>query len=146
MIFRSKILGLLNWNMLLRVTSLQPLTLFFLNPNSIYSTWWDLLIEILFQAVQSVVDYYKENAKILGDTFTSLGLDVYGGINAPYTWVHFPGMKSWDVFTELLEKTHIITVPGCGFGPGGEEHIRVSAFGHRECILEASRRLKSLLS
>ncbi|XP_034702374.1 aminotransferase ALD1, chloroplastic-like [Vitis riparia] len=97
-------------------------------------------------AVQSVVDYYKENAKILGDTFTSLGLDVYGGINAPYAWVRFPGMKSWDVFTELLEKTHIITVPGCGFGPGGEEHIRVSAFGHRECILEASRRLKSLLS
>ncbi|XP_059653353.1 aminotransferase ALD1, chloroplastic-like isoform X1 [Cornus florida] len=99
-----------------------------------------------FKAMLSMVDYYKENAKILMDTFGSLGLQVYGGVNAPYVWVHFPGSRSWDVFNEILEKTHIITVPGCGFGPGGEEYIRVAAFGHRECILEASMRLKSLFS
>lgn len=96
------------------------------------------------QAMLSVVDYYKENARILVDTFTSLGLEVYGGVNAPYVWVHFPGSRSWDVFAEILEKTHIITVPGSGFGPGGEEYIRVTAFGHRESILEASIRLRSL--
>jgi hypothetical protein len=28
-----------------------------------------------------------------------------------------------------------VTVPDRGFGPGGEEYIIVSAFGHRECIL-----------
>lgn len=93
----------------------------------------------------SVVDYYKENATILLDTFASMGLKAYGGVNAPYVWVHFPGRKSWDVFNEILEKTHIITVPGSGFGPGGEEYIRVTAFGHRECILEASSRLRSNL-
>lgn len=91
-----------------------------------------------------MVDYYMENAKILVETFASLGYQVYGGANAPYTWVHFPGSNSWDVFTEILEKTHIITVPGSGFGPAGEGYIRISAFGHRECILEASRRLKTL--
>ncbi|KAK9270705.1 hypothetical protein L1049_026288 [Liquidambar formosana] len=98
-----------------------------------------------YLALSNVVDYYMENAKILVDTFASLGLKVYGGKNAPYIWVHFPGMMSWDVFNEILEKTHILTVPGQGFGPGGEEYIRLSAFGHRECILEASRRLKNLL-
>lgn len=99
----------------------------------------------LFQAVLSVVDYYKENAKILVETFTSMGLRVYGGINAPYVWVHFPGSKSWDIFGEILEKTHVITVPGSGFGPAGEEFIRVTAFGHRHDILEASKRMKNLL-
>ncbi|PON74098.1 LL-diaminopimelate aminotransferase [Parasponia andersonii] len=99
-----------------------------------------------FAAIKSVVDYYMENAKILVETFASLGLDAYGGTNAPYIWAHFPGSKSWDVFTYILENAHIITVPGSGFGPGGEEYIRVSAFGHRETILEASRRLKSLFS
>lgn len=59
------------------------------------------------QAVHSVVDYYKENTKILIDTLASLGIKVYGGINAPYVWAHFPGRKSWDVFAEILEKTHI---------------------------------------
>lgn len=96
--------------------------------------------------MKSVVDYYKENANILVDTFTSLGLSVCGGRNAPYVWVHFPGSRSWDVFNEILEKTHILTVPGTGFGPGGEEYIRVSAFGHRENIIEASKRLKGILS
>ncbi|KAJ0085367.1 hypothetical protein Patl1_08463 [Pistacia atlantica] len=68
----------------------------------------------------------RNNAKIINDAFQSLGFKVYGGKNAPYAWVHFPGMSSWDVFAEILEKTHIVTVPGCGFGPGGEEYIRVS--------------------
>lgn len=99
----------------------------------------------LFQALSSVVDYYKDNAQIIVDTFQSLGLKVYGGQNAPYAWVHFPGMSSWDVFAEILEKTHIVTVPGSGFGPGGEEYIRVSSFGHKQSILEASRRLKKFL-
>lgn len=95
--------------------------------------------------MNAVLDYYKENAKIIMDTFTSLGLKVHGGKNAPYMWVHFPGLRSWDVFNEILEKTHIITVPGAGFGPGGEGYIRVSAFGQRESVIEASRRLKNLL-
>jgi len=94
------------------------------------------------QALRSTISYYMDNAKILVDTFTSLGLNVYGGKNAPYLWVHFPGSKSWDIFNEILDKTHILTVPGRGFGYGGEEFIRVSAFASREAILEASARLK----
>ncbi|KAH0989306.1 hypothetical protein GBA52_000789 [Prunus armeniaca] len=97
-----------------------------------------------FSGHTTVVDYYKENAKIIVDTFRSLGLKVYGGKNAPYIWVHFPGWSSWDVFNEILEKTDIVTIPGKGFGPGGEEYIRVGAFAHRESILEASKRLKTL--
>ncbi|KAL1336269.1 hypothetical protein HN51_030658 [Arachis hypogaea] len=98
-----------------------------------------------FRAVKSLINYYMENASILVNALSSLGLTVYGGKNAPYVWVHFPGSKSWNVFAEILEKTHIITVPGSGFGPGGEEYIRVSAFGQRDSIIEASERLKYLL-
>ncbi|OIT34808.1 PREDICTED: aminotransferase ALD1 isoform X1 [Nicotiana attenuata] len=98
-----------------------------------------------FKEIMSKVDYYKENAKILVDTFASLGFRVYGGSNAPYVWVHFPHSRSWDVFNWILEKTHIITVPGIGFGPGGEGYIRISGFGRRESILEASKRLTTLL-
>ncbi|KAF3550611.1 hypothetical protein DY000_02010049 [Brassica cretica] len=93
------------------------------------------------EAMQKVVGFYKENTNIIIDTFTSLGYDVYGGKNAPYVWVHFPNQSSWDVFAEILEKTHVVTTPGSGFGPGGEGFVRVSAFGHRENILEASKKL-----
>ncbi|KAJ0009891.1 hypothetical protein Pint_33566 [Pistacia integerrima] len=96
------------------------------------------------QAMHQVVSFYKENTDIIVKTFTSLGFNVYGGKNAPYVWVHFPGQSSWDVFGEILEKTHVVTTPGSGFGPGGEGFIRVSAFGHRGNILEACKRFKQL--
>ncbi|KAG9451631.1 hypothetical protein H6P81_011596 [Aristolochia fimbriata] len=97
------------------------------------------------EAIRELVGYYKENAKILMETFSWLGLRAYGGQNSPYVWVHFPGKTSWDVFDEILEKAHIVTVPGSGFGPSGEGFIRVSSFAHREHIIEASNRLKNLL-
>eukprot|EP00252_Welwitschia_mirabilis_P017425 TRINITY_DN38638_c0_g1_i1.p1 TRINITY_DN38638_c0_g1~~TRINITY_DN38638_c0_g1_i1.p1 ORF type:complete len:469 (-),score=98.16 TRINITY_DN38638_c0_g1_i1:244-1650(-) len=97
-----------------------------------------------FKAMLEVVEFYKENTRIIVETFTSLGFEVHGGRNAPYVWVRFPGSKSWDIFAEILEKAHIVTTPGSGFGPGGEGFLRVSAFGSRENIVEASRRLKAL--
>lgn len=96
------------------------------------------------EAMQGVIGFYKENTNIIVETFRSLGFNVYGGTNAPYVWVHFPGQSSWDVFSEILEKTHVVTTPGSGFGPGGEGFVRVSAFGHRANVLEACRRFKEL--
>ncbi|CAM6118978.1 unnamed protein product [Calypogeia fissa] len=96
------------------------------------------------KAVEAIAGFYKENTQIIVDALTSVGLKTYGGKNAPYVWVHFPGKSSWDVFAEILEKTHVVTTPGSGFGPAGEGFVRVSAFGHRENILEAADRLKKL--
>lgn len=63
--------------------------------------------------------------------FQELGFEVYGGDNAPYVWVGFPGKPSWDVFAEILDKCDIVTTPGSGFGPTGEGFVRASAFAHR---------------
>lgn len=98
-------------------------------------------------AVARVVAGYKENARVLVDTFQALGKEVYGGDDSPYVWVRlFPGRRSWDVFAEILEKTHVITVPGSGFGPGGEGFVRVSAFNSKDRVVEACARLTSFLA
>ena len=47
------------------------------------------------------MEFYKENARILRECFIGLGFSVYGGDNAPYVWVGFPGKPSWDVFAEV---------------------------------------------
>ncbi|KAI5654672.1 hypothetical protein M9H77_31859 [Catharanthus roseus] len=96
------------------------------------------------KAMKDVVGFYKENTEMIMETFNSLGFKVYGGRNAPYVWVQFPGQSSWDVFSEILEKTHVVTTPGSGFGPAGDGFIRVSAFGNRNNVLEACRRFKQL--
>ncbi|KAK9833832.1 hypothetical protein WJX74_007207 [Apatococcus lobatus] len=92
--------------------------------------------------MQQTIDFYKENAGILYSTFEELGFKVHGGKNAPYIWIAIPGKPSWDTFADILERTHIVTTPGSGFGPAGEGFVRASAFGHRDDIMEAVRRFK----
>ncbi len=99
--------------------------------------------------MRGLTDFYLENARIIRDTVTSdhfkkLGVEVFGGDNAPYVWVKFPGRKSWDVFDAILDQCNVVTTPGSGFGPAGESFIRFSAFGHREAVIEACQRLLSL--
>ena len=94
------------------------------------------------QETLSLTQFYMENAKIIKETLESLSYEVFGGVDAPYLWVRFKGQKSWDVFQHFLTQFHIITTPGSGFGLGGEGFIRLTAFGHRENILQATARLK----
>ncbi len=95
------------------------------------------------------VDYYLENGKLIkqtldGENFKKNGVEAYFTGNGPYVWAKFPGKKSWDVFDVILDKCHVVTTPGSGFGPAGENFIRFSSFGHRADIEEACRRLKEL--
>ncbi|KAI5355444.1 hypothetical protein L3X38_008339 [Prunus dulcis] len=71
-----------------------------------------------YQAITTVVDYYKENAKIIVDTFRSPGLKVYGGKNAPFIWER-------DLVLEVKSSSELVLLP-------------------TENILEASKRLKTL--
>lgn len=96
-----------------------------------------------WQEALALTRYYLENVSIIRNTLVELGFDVFGGINAPYLWVRFKGRSSWDVFQEFLERYHVVTTPGSGFGPDGEGFIRFAAFGHREKILEATARFRS---
>ncbi|KAK9790129.1 hypothetical protein WJX73_000275 [Symbiochloris irregularis] len=96
-----------------------------------------------YREMGQLVDYYKENATILRQTFKEMGFTVHGGENAPYVWVGFPGRESWDVFSEILTQCNIVTTPGSGFGPAGEGFVRASAFGQRDDVLEAVERLKA---
>lgn len=94
--------------------------------------------------MRQLTDYYLENAALIRGTLQKLGIACVGGDNAPYIWAHFPGRTSWDVFETILETCWVVTTPGSGFGPAGEEFIRFSAFGHREDIEEACRRLERI--
>jgi LL-diaminopimelate aminotransferase len=94
--------------------------------------------------MRGLVGYYMENARIIKSALVGLGVECIGGDNAPYIWGRFPGRDSWDVFGEILERCHVVTTPGSGFGPSGQSYIRFSAFGHRENVKEASSRLKGL--
>lgn len=95
--------------------------------------------------VEGLINYYLDNARIIKETLEKHGIKTYGGTSAPYVWAHFPNKGSWEMFDDLLERAHIITTPGEGFGPAGSGFIRMSAFGNRNDILEAMRRFKKFM-
>jgi len=97
------------------------------------------------QQVDALVDFYMENARILRGAVTGAGLQVFGGVDAPYIWVRGPeGVPSWTMFDFLLREANIVTTPGSGFGAAGEGYFRISAFNSRERVEEAAARLASL--
>ncbi len=96
--------------------------------------------------VRETISYYMENARLLREGLTDMGLTVYGGVNAPYIWVKTPGeATSWKFFDKLLYEAGVVTTPGVGFGPSGEGYIRLTAFGQRENCEEALRRIRTCL-
>lgn len=95
---------------------------------------------------KELINYYMENAKIIKQAVKSLGLTAFGGENAPYIWVKTPdNLSSWEFFDKLLNKCHIISTPGSGFGSKGEGFIRLSAFGSNENIKKAVKSMKENL-
>ncbi|MBA3315308.1 MAG: LL-diaminopimelate aminotransferase [Planctomycetota bacterium] len=96
--------------------------------------------------IRDLVSFYLENASLLREGLSRAGIEVHGGINAPYIWLKTPGgLTSWDFFDRLLTKAHLVGTPGSGFGAAGEGYFRLSAFNTRANVEEAVDRFKKAL-
>lgn len=91
------------------------------------------------------IAYYMNNAKYILEGLKEAGYTVSGGVNAPYIWLKTPdNMTSWEFFDYLLSEANVVGTPGSGFGPSGEGHFRLTAFGSYENTVEAIDRIKKL--
>ena len=96
--------------------------------------------------IRENIDYYRENARIIAEALTSLGIRFVGGVHSPYLWMECPnGMESWEFFDYLLENAAVVGTPGAGFGQNGSHYFRLTAFGDRQRTIEAVERIKKLL-
>ena len=97
--------------------------------------------------VAELIEHYMGNAKLLREACLSLGLNVFGGVNAPYVWVGCPaGVSSWEMFDKMLGEAQVVITPGSGFGSAGEGYFRISAFNSRANVVEVCERLKALIA
>lgn len=89
----------------------------------------------------AMLDYYKENAKLMMETLDKKGIKYFGGVYSPYVWMQCPkGMGSWEFFDFLLTELAIVGTPGEGFGKMGKGYFRLTAFGSKEGTQEAMER------
>ena len=87
--------------------------------------------------------YYRENARMIMETFDKKGYKYFGGKYSPYVWMQCPNhMGSWEYFDHLLNDLAIVGTPGAGFGTMGEGYLRLSAFGTHEGTKEAMERIE----
>ena len=97
--------------------------------------------------IKKLIAFYLENAAIVREQLTAAGMEVFGGVNAPYVWVKAPnGLSSWDFFDKLLHTCNVVGTPGSGFGAAGEGYFRISAFNSRENVVEAMKRITEKFS
>lgn len=97
------------------------------------------------QQVAELIAFYLENARLVREGLAAAGMEVHGGVNAPYVWIKTPGgASSWDFFDTLLNQCHVVGTPGSGFGAAGEGYFRISAFNSRENVEEALKRIAKL--
>ena len=94
---------------------------------------------------KKVIESYMANAKVMAETFDSLGIKYTGGKNSPYIWFKCPfGMGSWEFFDKLLNEAEVVGTPGEGFGKNGDGWFRLTAFNTLENTKEAMERFKKL--
>jgi len=95
--------------------------------------------------IKTLIDHYMTNARILCEGCQAIGLEVHGGVNAPYVWVACPeGLTSWQWFDRMLNEANVVITPGSGFGSCGEGYFRISAFNSRENVEQVVQRLKAM--
>ena len=116
-------------------------------PYIIQRAGWACYQEPAKSQIDDNIAYYMDNARIIRDGLESVGVTVFGGVNAPYIWMKIPGeYTSWDFFDLLLANAQVVGTPGSGFGPSGEGYFRLTAFNTYELTLEAVKRMKTYLS
>ena len=95
---------------------------------------------------RETIEFYLTNARLVREALTKLGIQAYGGMNAPYVWLKTPGgLSSWDFFDKLLREAQLVGTPGSGFGTCGEGYFRLSAFNSRANVEEAAHRFAKIM-
>ena len=95
--------------------------------------------------VAALISHYMGNAALLREAAKGAGIEVFGGVHAPYLWLRTPGgLSSWELFDRSLAEIQVVVTPGSGFGSAGEGFFRLSAFNSRANAEEVARRLPAL--
>lgn len=98
------------------------------------------------ELIRKNINYYLNNAQILGSAFRKMGFQTLERVNSPYIWIKdTEGRTSWVLFDLLLSKCHLSVTPGVGFGSAGEGCIRLTGFNTLENTLTAAERLEKTL-
>jgi len=98
--------------------------------------------------VEKMKKEYDKRRKYLLKEFDRLGLPCFEPKGAFYIFpdIRKYGMSSEEFATDLLNKEHVVVVPGTAFGDSGEGFVRISYAYSLDALKEAIRRIERYLN
>ena len=97
--------------------------------------------------IEKMKKEYDKRRKYLLKEFDRLGLPCFEPRGAFYIFPYIGkyGMTSEEFATDLLNKEHVVVVPGTAFGDSGEGFVRISYAYSLDALKEAIRRIEKYL-
>lgn len=99
--------------------------------------------------VNEINKIYKERQDVLLSSFKASGWDIQRPRASMFVWAQIPkdfrDMGSLKFSTDLLEKAHVAVSPGIGFGPHGDDFVRIALIENPNRIRQAARNIKKFL-
>lgn len=88
------------------------------------------------------MEMYRRRRDVLVGELQKAGWPVEPPPATFYLWAKPPArVESMDAVTRILDEADVVTIPGIGFGPSGEGHVRFALTVSEERTLEAARRI-----
>ena len=97
--------------------------------------------------IENMKKEYDRRRKYLLSEFNRLGLPCFEPRGAFYCFPYIGkyGMTSEEFATDLLNKEHVVVVPGTAFGDSGEGFVRISYAYSLDALKEAIKRIEKYL-
>lgn len=96
--------------------------------------------------VEDINKIYQERQDVLIDSFKNAGWDIVRPKASMFVWGRIPEklreMGSLEFSKELLTEAGVAVAPGIGFGPHGDEYVRIALIENPKRIRQAAKNIK----
>jgi aminotransferase len=102
----------------------------------------------IFNKTDKMIEIFRKRKDLIIDGLNTIrGISCYKPKGSFYAFPNVKkiGKNSETVANDLLEKAHVITIPGSAFGPHGEGYLRISYANSEENLREAVKRIKKYI-
>ncbi|MEP6341924.1 MAG: LL-diaminopimelate aminotransferase [Maricaulaceae bacterium] len=94
-------------------------------------------------------DVYRNRRDVLVDSFGRAGWDIPVPEASMFAWAKLPDgfadMGSVEFAKTLMVEAHVAVSPGLGFGPNGDQYVRIAFVENEHRIRQAARNIKLFL-
>lgn len=101
------------------------------------------------KCVQDITDKYDHRQDVLLDAFANAGWKIRRNKSSMFVWAKIPKcvehLGSLEFSKKLLVEAGVAVAPGIGFGPTGENYVRIALIENDKRIRQAARNIKIFL-